>query len=224
MPASAISPALDERLSTLQKKQREGTFGSEEIVAVVEGILATMDGDLSQTNLKLYAELEALGRYIADAKSEIAALRPDEIRNRHLPTATDELEAIVGATEQATNGILEAMEVIEGLTGEMPGELSEKITEAVTRVYEACNFQDITGQRITKVVKALQHIEQKVDGLLAVFGDDIAQRHQAAMAEAGAKDETETETEKDKKLLNGPQLPDDASTQDEIDRLMADFG
>jgi chemotaxis protein CheZ len=221
MPASAISPALDERLSTLQKQQRESAIGSEEIVAVVEGILATMDGDLSQTNLKLYAELEALARYIADAKSEIAALRPDEIRNRHLPTATDELEAIVGATEQATNGILEAMEVIEGLVGEMPAELGEKVTDSVTRVYEACNFQDITGQRITKVVKALQHIEQKVDGLLAVFGDDIAQRHQAAMAEAGAPEHTEAD--QDKKLLNGPQLPDDASTQDEIDRLMAEF-
>lgn len=220
MPASMISPALQERLATLQQ-ERSGTPASEEIVAVVEGILATMDGDLSQTNLKLYAELESLGRYIAEAKSEIAALRPEEIRNRHLPTATDELEAIVGATEQATNGILEAMEILEGLTGEMSPELGEKITDAVTRVYEACNFQDITGQRITKVVKALQHIEQKVDGLLAVFGADIAERHQAEMA---AAETDETAEQKDKKLLNGPQLPDSASSQDEIDKLMADFG
>ena len=217
MTASAISPALEERLATLQQ-QRGGSLASGEIVAVVESILATMDGDLSQTNLKLYAELESLARYITEAKSEIASLRPDEIRSQHLPTATDELEAIVGATEQATNGILGAMEVLEGLTGEMSPELGEKITEAVTQVYEACNFQDITGQRITKVVKALQHIEQKVDGLLAIFGGDVASR---AAADADAA--PETAEEKDKKLLNGPQLPDDASTQDEIDKLMADF-
>jgi chemotaxis protein CheZ len=220
MAASMISPALQERLDSLQQ-QRGGVFGSEDIVAVVEGILSTMDGDLSQTNLKLYAELESLARYITEAKSEIAALRPDEIRNRHLPTATDELEAIVGATEQATNGILEAMEILEGLTPEMSPELGEKITDAVTRVYEACNFQDITGQRITKVVKALQHIEQKVDGLLAVFGADIAERHQSEM---DAAEEAESDEAKDKKLLNGPQLPDSASSQDEIDKLMADFG
>src|SRR3546814_10175717 len=61
----------------------------------------------------------------------------------------------------------------------MSPELAEKITDAVTRVYEACNFQDITGQRITKAVKALQHIEQKVAGLPAVFGADIAGRHPA---------------------------------------------
>ena len=217
MSATAISPALEERLATLQQ-QRGGSLASGEIVAVVESILATMDGDLSQTNLKLYAELESLARYITEAKSEIASLRPDEIRSQHLPTATDELEAIVGATEQATNGILSAMEVLEGLTGEMSPELGEKITEAVTQVYEACNFQDITGQRITKVVKALQHIEQKVDGLLAIFGGDVGGR---AAADADAA--PETPEEKDKKLLNGPQLPDDASTQDEIDKLMADF-
>ena len=219
MTASAISPALEERLATLQQ-QRGGSLASGEIVAVVEGILATMDGDLSQTNLKLYAELESLARYITEAKSEIASLRPDEIRSHHLPAATDELEAIVGATEHATNGILSAMEVLEGLTGEMSPELGEKITEAVTQVYEACNFQDITGQRITKVVKALQHIEQKVDGLLAIFGANVTESSEAANA-ADATDETAEE--KDKKLLNGPQLPDSASSQDEIDKLMADF-
>lgn len=217
MSAASVSPALQERISTLQQ-QRGSTLPSEEIVAVVEDIVSSLEGDLSRANLKLYSELEALARYIAEAKAEIAALRPEEIRSRHLPTATDELEAIVGATEQATNGILEAVEVIEGLVGEMPAELSEKVTDAVTRVYEACNFQDITGQRITKVVKALQHIEQKVDGLLAVFGDGIAQ------AEPAAKPDEETEGEADRKLLNGPQLPDDASTQDEIDKLLADFG
>lgn len=223
MSASTISPALQDRLTTLHKQRGESP-ASQEIVAIVEDILATMDGDLSQSNLKLYAELESLGRYIAEAKSEIASLRPDEIRNRHLPTATDELEAIVGATEQATNGILEAMEILESLTGGMSPELAEKITDAVTRVYEACNFQDITGQRITKVVKALQHIEQKVDGLLAVFGADIAERHQADLHVDEGDDEAPSEDVTDKKLLNGPQLPDEASTQDEIDKLLADFG
>lgn len=221
MSAAAVSPALQERLATLHK-QRDNAPASAEIVAIVEDMLSSMEGDLSQANLKLYSELEALARYIAEAKAEIAALRPEEIRSRHLPTATDELEAIVGATEKATNGILEAVEVIETLVGDMPVELAEKVTGAVTRVYEACNFQDITGQRITKVVKALQHIELKVDSLLAVFGDGLVQNLPAP----GPLDDPEEEPRDaaDKKLLNGPQLPDDASTQAEIDKLLADFG
>lgn len=212
-------PVLQERLATLQK-QPEGRVSPEEIAVVVEEILSSMEGDLTRSNLQLYNELNALARYIADAKAEIAALRPDEIRNRHLPTATDELEAIVGATEQATNAILEAVEVIEALVTDMPPAVSAKVTEAVTKVYEACNFQDITGQRIAKVVKALQHIEQKVDGLLAVFGSDIQE-----FAAEDAPDEAGDETPEaaDRRLLNGPQLPVDASTQDEIDKLLADF-
>lgn len=215
MSASSVGSALEERLVTLQKQGDQVTTA--EIAAVVEDILSTMEGDVSQANLRLYSELEALARYIAEAKAEIAALRPDEIRSRHLPTATDELEAIVGATEQATNGILEAVEVIETLVGEMPEELSAKVTDAVTRVYEACNFQDITGQRITKVVKALKHIEDRVDGLVAAFGDEIAKYREAHPKQEGPKEIT------DKDLLNGPQLPDNASKQDDIDALLASF-
>src|SRR6202012_3244408 len=109
-----------------------------------------------------------------------------------LPTATDELDAIVGATEEATNGILQAVEVIEGLTAEMDPAVAEKITDAVTQVYESCNFQDITGQRITKVVKALMHIETKVDALVAAFGDEI-QKYRDVHPQKTAADEPITD-------------------------------
>ncbi len=47
-------------------------------------------------------ELEALGREVARAKSEIAALRVDDINASHIPTATDELDAVVSHTATAT--------------------------------------------------------------------------------------------------------------------------
>ena len=217
MSAPAISSELATRLESLQKR-RGSNVDAAAIVEVVEAIVASMEGDLSSVNLKLYAELESLARYIADAKDEIAALRPDEIRDEHLPAATDELEAIVGATEQATNTILEAVETIEGVTGSMTPEVAGPVTEAVTRVYEACNFQDITGQRITKIVKALQHIEAKVEALLNAFGEEItAQRKANPPAAAGAQ------PGHDSALLSGPQLPDEASNQEAIDALLASF-
>ncbi len=170
---NATVPAeLIGRLSELQGRMQ--SVSRAEIAEVVSALLAEMEGDLSEDNLKLFAELESLSRYITTAKSEIAALRPDEITAQHLPKATDELDAIVGATEVATNSILAAMESLENIAGELPPEQGEKVTEAVTQVYEACSFQDITGQRITKVVTALKHIEEKVDALVAAFGDEIA--------------------------------------------------
>ena len=50
------------------------------------------------------------------------------------------------------------------------GEPAAKLQDATTRIYEACSFQDITGQRITKVVAALKAIEAKVAQIVATFG------------------------------------------------------
>ncbi len=159
-----------------------------------------------------------MAQYILSAKQEIASLLPDDITQEHLPTATDELDAIVGATEEATNGILHAVEIIEGLTAEMTPEIAEQITDAVTQVYESCNFQDITGQRITKVVRALKHIENKVDALVAAFGDEIQKYRELHPRDVAAE-----EPKSDAALLNGPQMPDDAAKQAEIDALLASF-
>ena len=218
---NATVPAeLIGRLSELQGRMQ--SVSRAEIAEVVSALLAEMEGDLSEDNLKLFAELESLARYITAAKSEIAALRPDEITARHLPKATDELDAIVGATEEATNSILAAMESLENMVGDLPAEQGEKVTEAVTQVYEACSFQDITGQRITKVVTALKHIEEKVDALVAAFGDEIA-KYKATHPDAEEAKPDQPAKPTDADLLNGPQLPDDASKQAEIDALLASF-
>src|SRR3546814_553319 len=100
----------------------------------------------------------------------------------------------------------------------MAPEVAGPITDAVTRVYEACNFQDITGQRITKIVKALQHIETKVDALLNAFGEELEEQRKARQAAKAAAKPT-----KDGHLLNGPQLPDEATKQADIDALLASF-
>ena len=87
---------------------------------------------------------------------------------------------------------------------------SAKLQDATTRIYEACSFQDITGQRITKVVSTLKTIEVKVDSILAAFGS-----RREGFAPAPLPD---PET-----LLNGPQLPANAMDQTDIDKLLASF-
>jgi chemotaxis protein CheZ len=218
----AVDKELTDKLAAVERERLAKPLDARELMAMVEGIVASMEGDLSPMSIKLYAELEQLAHFIQKAKSEIAQLRPDEIRDQHLPTATDELEAIVGATETATNGILNAVEQIENLTGEMAPELAEKVSEAVTQVYESCNFQDITGQRISKVVKALQHIESKVDGLLSAFGDELT-KHRGA-AQAAPADPSKQDASGDQALLNGPQLPQAAKGQADIDALFDSLG
>ncbi|MGH6892832.1 MAG: protein phosphatase CheZ, partial [Dongiaceae bacterium] len=211
---AGMPPELNARLAELQMQSRSPR--REDVAEVMSEMLQSLEGDLSAVDLKVYAELEGLAKYILTAKREIAALRPDDITSEHLPNATDELDAIVGATEVATNGILQAMEVVEGLTAQMPAAIAEQVTNAVTQVYESCNFQDITGQRITKVVKALKHIEDRVEALVAAFGDEIQKYREAHPREEQRKSN-------DEKLLNGPQLPEQAGNQADVDALLASF-
>ncbi|MBI3709274.1 MAG: protein phosphatase CheZ [Proteobacteria bacterium] len=188
--------------------------GKSEIETVVRQVVASLRGDLNATDLSLYDELEGLARFIQSARSEIAALRPDEIRHKHLPSATDELDAIVVHTAEATGAILDAAEQIEAATATLPAENGRAIQERVTRIYEACNFQDITGQRITKIVKTLKQIENKVEALVAAFGDEVA-RERAR----GKESAVPAATPSDADLLNGPQLPTTANSQADIDAL-----
>lgn len=156
---------------------------------------------------RLFEELTRLARFIEAAKRDIAALHPDEIRQKHLPTAADELDAIVAATAEATGAILDAAEKLTAIGSTGSPEISDQVTEQVTRIFEACTFQDITGQRITKVIKTLKQIEAKVADLVQAFGDAPPPRHRAAAPAATG----------DAALLNGPQLPGAAASQSEID-------
>ncbi len=142
----------------------------EMVAEVVRAVLATMSGDLSAQETSLLTEVEALGRTIASAKAEIAALRVDDITDNHIPFATDELDAIVEHTATATNAILSSCETLDDVAGSLTGEPATRLQDATTRIYEACSFQDITGQRINKVVATLKTIEAKVAQIVATFG------------------------------------------------------
>ena len=202
---------LAERLAEIRTNRPNA---EPDIVAeVVRSVLTTMSEDLTVHDTALLREVEELGRTIADAKLEIAALKVDDINGCHIPFATDELDAIVAHTATATNAILESCEMLDMLAATLNGEAAEKLQDAATRIYEACSFQDITGQRITKVVGALKTIEDKVARIVATFGHKTA----------GLPSPPPIALTPEEELLNGPQLPRQAMDQSDIDKLMASF-
>jgi chemotaxis protein CheZ len=185
------------------------------IEAAVRAVLGSMAGDLSATEATLLAELEGLGRTVARAKHEIAALKVDDITESHIPAAADELDAIIQHTAGATHEILDCCEQLEALEVHVAGAQREALQATITRIYEACSFQDITGQRIGKVVQALKAIEMRVAEVCARFGPEAAG---PARPQAAPPSGTEGE-----RLANGPQLPGAGVSQQEIDRLLASF-
>ncbi len=100
-------------------------------------------------------------------------------------------------------------------------EVQAKLMTATTGIYEACTFQDITGQRITKVVTALKHIEDTVDGLLNAFGDEIAKYREANPKQVDVPEVASIPSDED--LLEGPQLEGKGNNQAELDALLASF-
>jgi chemotaxis protein CheZ len=164
----------------------------------------------------LLAELEKLASYIRKVRSDLAAIGPGTIQRTHIPRATDQLGAVVEATESAANQIMDACDTLETVASEIDPAPAQRIRDAITVIYEACGFQDLTGQRIVTVTNTLGFIEGKLGEVMTMLGispDDLAAEERAA--QAGNSDEA---------LLNGPQLPQNAIDQSEIDKLLADLG
>ena len=180
------------------------------VAEVVQSVLESMRGDLTSVESSLLNEVAELGRTIANARAEIAALQVDDITASHIPSATDELDAIVQHTAAATDSILEVCETLDTVAGKLDADGAGVLQDATTRIYEACSFQDITGQRITKVVATLKAIDAKVGHIIATFD----KREGRSPPKPLPVEES---------LLNGPQLPANAMGQSDIDKLLADF-
>lgn len=167
-------------------------------------------------NLK--RQLEEVSNAILTTKKEIAKLHPLDRNQDRIAAMTDELDAVVNATEGATEVILAASERIEALTESIKVQASnederaaaEDISEQIMKIFEACNFQDLTGQRITRVVNTLRFVEERIDTMIAALGGE--QEIAEVIPETQAK-------EGDARLLHGPQSGENRISQDEIDAL-----
>lgn len=124
---------------------------------------------------RLRYELGQMARSIARAKSEIAALRPNGEGVTHLEEATEALDAIVRTTERATSEILESAETIQETAWtlrerDVEEDLCDVLDRRATDIYTACSFQDLTAQRITKVVQVLRYLEGRINAMIDIWG------------------------------------------------------
>lgn len=196
--------------------ETSNAYKRDQVVQIISSVISKVGASETISRDMLYRELRDLHQIIEDARREIGLSRPGEIKHKHIPSATDELDAVVAATAEATGTIMDCCEIIENAAAGLNGEQAKSITDATTKIFEACSFQDITGQRITKVVKTLKDIDGKVDSLLSLLGaDKLPAGGDGEGAQDGPKD--------DSALLNGPQLPGAGISQAEIDKLLAAF-
>ncbi len=189
-------------------------------VAEARALLDTYKAQIEQCE-KLKIELDLISDAINRTKREIAVLHGKSFNGEEMAKVNGELGAVVGGTEEATQQILEAAEAIDQSATALAKVssldqqklLSEEIQEKVISIFEACNFQDLTGQRISKVMATMKFIEHHIMEMMEIWGGvDAIKAHAPPAVDT---------REGDARLLNGPKADGDVghASQDDIDAL-----
>lgn len=152
---------------------------------------------------------------------EISEIRQEQKVGR----TRDELHAVVESTERATNLILTAAETVDTLargivqrTGDAAARMdAQAIQEQMQTVFGACNFQDLTGQRISKVVRTIVLVEERAAEMLRVWPGPVAMP--TSVTPLPPRPAANRNSDEDG-LLNGPALPGTAAvSQDAVDAM-----
>jgi len=145
--------------------------------AEIEPLFADLRRFVDRRVAELSAELHGAVQIVDDSEANLAGrlgeMQAELARLVASPAPGSrnsglELEAVVQATEAAANRIMEAAEAIDDWVraGSDPAG-REAVSQRIAAIFEACSFQDLTGQRVRRAIQRLQHVE----GMLAEMGD-----------------------------------------------------
>jgi chemotaxis protein CheZ len=178
------------------------------------------DGNDASAVESLMRELAQIHATITRNKQELASLI-GEGKERRMARAADELRAAVDGMDYATQKILKSVEVIDESARALTATLKDDykrgvaldIQEHVVQIYEACNFQDITGQRIGNVIGTMTMVEDQIAAMLDRCNANDGRHEPPAPAKPAHSRE----------LLNGPKLDGDIghASQLDIDEMFA---
>jgi chemotaxis protein CheZ len=217
--ASTVAPVNDEQIGEILATVQELRTFLDPSQRLATEIIDAYRREVAEV-YQLKGELDAMKEAITSTKLEIATLHRSDYEGKGMRRVAGELDAVVGATEAAATTILAAVEDIETHANMLRAAGAESgnndhvgvILDRVVSMYEACNFQDLTGQRISKIVGVMKFVEERLDRMIDVWGGLDAFKELAAPAPA-ADDE--------RSLLNGPKLAEDPGhvDQNDIDAL-----
>ncbi len=176
------------------------------------------DGNETSAMGSLKRELALIHETIARNKRELSLLIGDG-NERKMARAADELRASVDGMDYATQKILKSVEVIDDSAKALAAAqksdyergLALEIQEHVVQVYEACNFQDVVGQRIGNVIGTMTMVEDHVAAVIDRC-NAIGERNETPAQAKSAQGHG---------LLNGPKLDGDSGhvSQRDVDEM-----
>ena len=140
--------------------------------AEVEDLRRFVDRRISELSMEIHATVQLVDYSETNLSAKLVGIH-EEIARIVAPPAQAtyntgvELEAVVTATENAANQIMGAAEAINTWLqgGGDPASLPV-VTQQVNAIFEACTFQDLTGQRVRRAIEHLQQVESMLSGMV----------------------------------------------------------
>jgi chemotaxis protein CheZ len=211
MPAAEVAARVRESLQSVRVSDLEDVQLIE-VLRMAQQLTDTMQLFFGSLDKSIHNEFNSIADYISRTRDEIAQLRPNDIRDQRIPGAGAELEALVSDTERATETIMSEAEAVMCSETEDIDAYKAEVMDSMTKIIEACSFQDLTGQRVSKVVSSLKHIEERVARFAQSMGVNDADATEHEIEEAKRREQLH---------LNGPAIGGPEVAQDDIDALLA---
>ncbi|WP_181699360.1 protein phosphatase CheZ [Chthonobacter albigriseus] len=193
----------------LRNERKSDDVSLDDVMRLAEIMAESFQSFFKTLDNSIYTELGEMAREISSMKTELSELQLADVRQDRIPAAGRELDAIVEATEDATNTIMSAAEEIMGADPADVEGYQNTVNEKIVAIFEACSFQDITGQRISKVVQTLSHLDERISRLV--------DKLKIMKIEDAPKEETAEERRRRELILHGPQHKGEGVSQNDID-------
>lgn len=128
-------------------------------------------------------ELADLRNRLKWIRHEVSAVRYPCTTENCVSRIVSELRAVAYAAESATNTILTIAEAIDSTVELIPKSASEgnmativdQFHSLIASLFTECAFQDITGQRISKIVTTLSFIEKRIAFIVQALDESFVQ-------------------------------------------------
>jgi len=182
-----------------------------EVIAMAEKVTAALKPLVRSLDKSMYRELKEMLNSIEELRGDISKVDPDDIFSRRIPEMGRELTAIVSATEVATNSIMHIAEQVIDADKSDPQSYAKFVEQHMMAIFEACTFQDLTGQRVTRVVQTIEVIEERIGVLCRMIENN--------QITPTASKVSETEKRNRARLVKGPANEGEGIDQDAVDAM-----
>ena len=172
----------------------------DELRSFIDERIARVDRRIADLSDEINATVQMVDFSEANLSRQLARMHQQITGVVALPAALPhssglELEAVVREAETAAHRIMNAAEAIRAAVGKKGAEAA--ITKQISVIFEACIFQDLTGQRIRRALERLQHIERTLSNMVKQANHEHAEEARLEIKTAAELSQREPSLDQD---------------------------